>query len=217
MDVISLKEVDEYEDILENSLNSSNVERFNKRLELYRIHSNDCKIRVDQTTEHIHEQQLNEISLLQNKPKEQKKKRTNKKGLTKQIELNPTLMKNQQRLCQSSQQQTPTLKNPIQCGGQKIDYLHQSIYEQQQSIQMPCVSDIYIKQEQCFSPEIEFEDLDFNGMANLMNHPVGPELLKFDENIQPQQQVSSYSVPQYSQFDHQSKYKSVYFNPNYFP
>ena len=126
-------------------------------------------------------------------------------------------MKNQQRLCQSSQQQTPTFKNPIQSGGQKIDYLHQSIYEQQQSIQMPYVNDIYIKQEQCFSPEIEFEDLDFNGMANLMNQHVGPELLKFDEDLQQQQQVPSYSVPQYAHFDDQSKYKNVYFNPNYFP
>jgi len=86
MDINSLYEAEDHEDILENN---SNVDRFYKRLEMYRIHSNDCKTRVDQTTEHIHEQQLNEISLLQNKPKEQKKKRTNKKGLTKQIELNP--------------------------------------------------------------------------------------------------------------------------------
>lgn len=126
-------------------------------------------------------------------------------------------MKNQQRLCQSSQQQTPTFENPVHCGGRKIDYIHQSIYEQQQSIQMPFVTDIYIKQEQCYSPDNEFEDLDFSGMANLMDQPVGPELLTLDEDLQPQQQVPSFSLPQYTQFNHQSKFKTVYFNPNYFP
>jgi len=126
-------------------------------------------------------------------------------------------MKNQQRLCQSSQQQTPTFENVTQCGGQKIDYLHHSFYVQQQSIQMPSVGEVYIKQEQCYSPENEFEDLDFNGIAKLMNQPVGPELLTFDDGLQAKQQVPSYSVPQYTQYDDQSKYKNVYFNPNYFP
>ena len=71
----------------ENKSCSTNVNRFHKRLAKYRTHSNDCKIRVDQNSDQLHEQQNNDISLLQTKTTEQqKKKRTNKKGLMRQAE-----------------------------------------------------------------------------------------------------------------------------------
>lgn len=71
----------------ENNSSPSNVDRFHKRLEVYRTHSNDCKIRIDQTSEEIQEQHNNEISVLQSKSNEQKnKKRTNRKGLMRHTE-----------------------------------------------------------------------------------------------------------------------------------
>lgn len=61
-----------------------NVDRLAKRLEKYRSHSNDCKERVSQTSNELLELQHNEISHLQNLSKEEKKKkRADKKGLTR--------------------------------------------------------------------------------------------------------------------------------------
>lgn len=72
----------------EDSENIPQHERYEKRLNLYRIHQNECKLRVDQSLDELSEQHNHEIAELQKKSKEcGKQKRVNKRGLKKQMEI----------------------------------------------------------------------------------------------------------------------------------
>jgi hypothetical protein len=80
---------DDHQEDSENSLNIPQHERFEKRLNLYRSHTNECKLRVDQSINELSEQQTHEIAELQKKSKDcGKQKRVNKRGIRKQMEIN---------------------------------------------------------------------------------------------------------------------------------
>lgn len=111
-------------------------------------------------------------------------------------------MKHQQQLRQSSR---PTLlENVTQCPStvlrfQDFQFSHYNRCERQvqQITHVPFTTDVQIKEEneqRFYTPENEFDDLDFNGMAKLMNQPVGLELLKFEEDCQ---QVPTFTLPQF--------------------
>lgn len=83
-----------FDDAQDDSENLQN-DRFNKRLNVYRSHQNECKLRVDQrNSDELIEQKNHEIAELQKKSKEGKQKRVNKRGIRKQTEIDKVLKKN---------------------------------------------------------------------------------------------------------------------------
>lgn len=66
---------------------SPQFDRFKKRLDLYRSHQNECKIREDNSLKQFNEQQNHEIEELQKKSKKAKQKRVNKRGFKKQMDI----------------------------------------------------------------------------------------------------------------------------------
>lgn len=80
---------DNHEENSENTPDIPQHERFEKRLNLYRSHQNECKLRVDQSLGELSEMQNHEIAELQKKTKDcGKQKRVNKRGIKKQMEIN---------------------------------------------------------------------------------------------------------------------------------
>lgn len=72
---------------VENVSPSKQIDRFHKRLDVYRTRQNGCKLRVEQTFNELTEQQSSEITVLRNKFLEEKPKRINKKASRKPLDL----------------------------------------------------------------------------------------------------------------------------------
>lgn len=88
MENIKFEHHEDDEDVnVENLSPSKQIDRFQKRLEVYRHRQNDSKLRVDQTLNEFTEQQCNEIEVLKNKCMEVKPKRANKRGSRKPMDL----------------------------------------------------------------------------------------------------------------------------------
>lgn len=87
METLTHEVLDDHDESSENEQKSPQFDRFQKRLDLYRSHQNDCKIRVDKCLKQFNAQQNHEIEELQKKSKVGKQKRVNKRGIRKQMEF----------------------------------------------------------------------------------------------------------------------------------
>lgn len=87
METLTHVPLDDHQESSENEQKSPQFDRFQKRLDLYRSHQNECKIRIDKSLKLYNEQQNHEIEELQKKSKEGKQKRVNKRGIKKQAEI----------------------------------------------------------------------------------------------------------------------------------
>ncbi|KAG5674842.1 hypothetical protein PVAND_004787 [Polypedilum vanderplanki] len=232
---------------VENVSPSKQIDRFHKRLELYRSHQNDCKFRVENSLSELATQQNNEIAVLRSKFLEEKPKRINKKASRKPLDLDRDIQRHRQFMpvisSANSSKFSVTIVHKLEFSGTNINQQQQQMPQQHQftttnNIQFknfqqnnsimtqPQITLPQQQQQQYCNPLNEFDDLDFNGMASLLG-PLDPEIL-FDENLLPQMSqvdsIASTSTSSSYQFsqpadDRQfyNSYKGIYFNPNFMP